>query len=71
MSVSFLTDKILKSFGEGLLNEMMLIDLRKAFDTIKHKILLKKLEAIGFSGKCMWWFQSYLCERIFFIEIEN
>ena len=53
MSVSFLTDKILKSFGEGLLNEMMLIDLRKAFDTIKHKILLKKLEAIGFSGKCM------------------
>ena len=50
---------------------MILIDLQKAFDTINHEILLKKLEAIGFSDKCIRWFWSYLCERIFFTEIDN
>ena len=50
---------------------MILIDLQKAFDTINHEILLKKLEAIGFSDKCIRRFRSYLYERIFSIEIEN
>ena len=50
---------------------MTLIDLQKAFDTINHQILLKKLETIGFSDKCIRWFWSYLYDRIFFIEIEN
>ena len=67
----FLTDKILKGFDEGLLTGMILIDLQKAFDTINHEILLKKLEAIGLWDKCIRWFRSYLCERIFFIDIEN
>ena len=31
----------------------------------------KKLEAIGFSYKCIAWFWSYFCEQIFFIEIEK
>ena len=69
--LSFLTDKILKGFDEGLLTGMILIDLQKAFDTINHEILLKKLEAIGFSDKCIRRFRSYLYERIFSIEIEN
>ena len=38
---------------------------------INHEILLKKLEAIGFLDQCMQWFRLYLCEQIFFIEIEN
>ena len=50
---------------------MILIDLQKAFDTINHEILLKKLEAIGFPDKCIRWFRPYLYERIFFTEIEN
>ena len=44
LCLSFLTDKFLKSFDEGLLNGMMLIDLQKAFDTLNHEILLKNLE---------------------------
>ena len=71
LCLSFLTDKILKGFDEGLLTGMILIDLQKAFDTINHEILLKKLEAIGFSDKCIRWLWSYLYERIFFIEIEK
>ena len=68
---SFLTDKILKDFDEGLLTGMILIDLQKAFDTINHEILFKKLKAMGFSEGWITWFQSYLSERIFFIGIEN
>ena len=71
LCLSFLTDKILKGFDEGLLTGMILIDLQKAFDTINHEILFKKLKAMGFSEGCITWFQSYLSERIFFISIEN
>ena len=56
LCLSSLTDKILKDFDEGLLTGMILIDLQKAFDTINHEILLNKLEAIGFSDKCIRWF---------------
>ena len=69
--MSFLTDQNLKGFDEGLLTGMTLIDLQKAFDSINHQILLKKLETMGFSDKCIRWFWSYLYDRIFFIEIEN
>ena len=71
LCLSFLTDKILKGFDEGLLTGMILIDLQKAFDTINHEILFKKLKAMGFSEGCITWFQSYLSERIFFRSIEN
>ena len=37
--LSFLNDKILKGFDEGLFKGMILIDLQKAFDTINHQIL--------------------------------
>ena len=47
--LSFLNDKILKGFDQGLITGMILIDLQKAFDTIDHDILLQKLYAIGFS----------------------
>ena len=68
---SFLTDKILKGSGKGLLTGMILIDLRKAFDTIDHEILLQKLKAIKFSESTIKWFKSYLSERIFLVNIEN
>ena len=71
LCLSFLTDKILKDFEEGLLTGMILIDLQKAFDTINYEILLKKLKTTGFSDKCIQWFWSGLYKQIFFIEIEN
>ena len=73
LCLSFLTDKILKGFDEGLLTRMILIDLQKAnsVDSVNHEILLKKPETIAFSDQCTRWFRSYLCEQIFFREIEN
>ena len=39
------------------------IDLEKAFDTVNHKILVKKLEFYGIRGISNEWFCSYLSNR--------
>ena len=47
------------------------IDLRKAFDTINHEILLAKRENYGVTGVINSWFRSYLSDHRHSIEIDN
>ena len=45
------------------------IDLKKAFDTVNHTILLDKLNYYGFRGIVNQWFSSYLSNRTQTTEI--
>ena len=69
--LSYLNDKILKGFDSRLLTGMILIDLQKAFDTIDHSILLKKMKHFNFSTHTISWFKSYLSDRTFKININE
>ena len=44
-------------------NLVVHLDLAKAFDTISHNILLKKLELYGLKGVTLDWFSAYLSDR--------
>ena len=70
-SLAYLTNKILTGFDSGLLTGMIIIDLQKAFDTINHNILLRKMSALRFSDRSINWFQSYLSNRSFRVNVQG
>ena len=51
------------NIDKGMTNLIVLLDLAKAFDTVSHNILLKKLELCGLKGVTLDWFSSYLSDR--------
>ena len=44
-------------------------DLRKAFDTVNHTILLSKLEKLGIKNQELCWFENYLSNRWQFVSV--
>ena len=51
------------NMDNGLVNGVTFLDLKKAFDTVDHTILIHKLKALGVSKVSLVWFQSYLISR--------
>ena len=62
-------DKIFDSFEKEQFTLGVFIDLSKAFDTVDHSILLKKLKLYCITDKNLAWFQSYLSNRKQYSEI--
>ena len=51
------------NLDKGQYTSVTFIDLKKAFDTVDHQILIRKLGIYGVAGKELNWFRSYLQNR--------
>ena len=63
MALIILIDKITSALDNGDFTIAVLIDFRKAFDTVDHEILLNKLYHYGIRGVAHDWMKSYLTNR--------
>ncbi|CAB4020536.1 Hypothetical predicted protein, partial [Paramuricea clavata] len=66
-----ITDNWSFNMDNGLINAILFIDLRKAFDTIDHEILLNKLSRYGFKYKTIELFRDYLTGRTQITVVNN
>ena len=71
MALLELVDKLSEALDNKLISIGVFIDLAKAFDTVDHGILLKKLEHHGIRGTVLGWFQSYLSDRKQYVVIDK
>ena len=47
------------------------LDFSKAFDTVPHDPFLEKIYSMGFSVRCVHWFQSYLSNRKQYVDFKG
>ena len=67
-----LLSHIITAFHEKIYSAcFFFLDLRKAFDTVNHEILLKKLQHHGFRGHCHNYLKSYFKNRMQYVYINE
>ena len=59
------------NIDRGKYTVLIFVDQKKAFDTVNHDVLLKKLEKYGIRGLELEWFTSYLQGRKQFCKVNS
>ena len=67
MAIMTMVDKLTKHLDNGDFIFGVFLDFSKAFDTVDHDILVRKLSYYGIRGNALAWFQSYLLNRKQFV----
>ena len=66
-----MTETWKQALDEGLIVGVLLIDFRKAFDMINHKILEKKLQGCGIAGQMFDILCDYLNDRMQYVALNG
>ena len=66
-----IVDNIQRAVEEKEFSGEIFLDFSKAFDTVNHEILIRKLENYGIRGITNDWFRSYLSNRKQYVYINN
>ena len=64
-------EEITSSIDAKKISIGVFIDLKKAFDTVNHDLLIDKLEYYGIRGIAQEWLKSYLKDRKQFVQIDE
>ena len=70
-AITELVDDLIGELEKKQVVGALFLDLKKAFDTLDHDILLSKLESYGIRGIANEIISSYLSNRQQFVQIEN
>uniref|UniRef100_A0A1B6KBG4 Reverse transcriptase domain-containing protein n=1 Tax=Graphocephala atropunctata TaxID=36148 RepID=A0A1B6KBG4_9HEMI len=70
-AVDSLVQQLLLALENNCFANITLCDLSKAFDTVRHDILLSKLNFYGFHGKDLQIVESYLTGRKQFVDVNG
>ena len=71
LAINTLLTDVIKSLEKKKKSICIFLDFAKAFDTVNHQILLKKLNYYGIKGLPLKWFESYLLNRTQCVSIGN
>ena len=66
-----MTEKWLKAINEGKMMGAVMVDFRKAFDLLDHKLLLEKIKCFKCSDKFVSLMKSYLSSRLQVVSVNS
>ena len=64
-------DSWLNAMDKGKIIGVVLVDFKKAFDLVDHRILLNKLDIYGIKDETLMWFSTYLSNRRQQVSVNN
>ena len=71
MALTEMLEEITNAKNKKMSTVAVFIDLKKAFDTLNHEILVNKLYHYGIRGIVLEWIVSYLSKRKQFVHIND
>ena len=61
----------MQAYHQKIYSACFFLDLRKAFDTVNHELLIIKLEHYGFRGQCSEYLRSYFDNRNQYVHVND